>query len=364
MPPTTAAAGRRLETAGCRGSTKFHRVTRVLLIDFTFFNCFDFVNKDHSLPKLIIAMSFALDFAIENVLFVWLWISTVIRELIYMVFRNRPRKEIKNSHILITGTAQGIGKEIVSLLACDGNTLHLVDVNTAKNDLNKADFADRKCTIYTYTCDISSVPALESLQQEVKKTCPKLDYLINNAGVVVGKLLPEESLREMAFVMNVNAMGAMNMTKLWLDDMIRDGGHVVFVSSIAGLVTAPFMTSYAASKHAVTGFARCLQMDLDFMGISKVKLTTVFPHFTDTGMFNGATVKMSNLFPLLQPSWVADQIVTAMKEERDELILPRVTAPVLAMRWVMECRVFRQFCTLLGNDLMKTFRQTREHKKE
>ena len=299
-------------------------------------------------------------FFLETLQFLWLFASTSFWEMVYMVCRNRPRKDIKDSHILITGTSQGLGKLLAKKLASNGNTLHLVDINTTLNEENIKELTSDECKVFTYHCDIGKLDSILALKENVFKNCNKVDYLFNNAGVIVGKLFPETSLKEMNLVMSVDAIGVMNMTQIFLPEMMEHGGHLIFVSSIAGCVGAPFMTTYTAAKHAVTGFSRSLLFDLDYMGVDHVKVTTVFPHFTNTGMFSGASVKMPMLFPMLEPDYVAEQIVIATREERNELILPRVTNYVVVYVYLMECRVFRAYCKLLGNDLMKTFRQTRD----
>ena len=297
----------------------------------------------------------------EILSFLWFYTTTILWEIVYFILRNRPKKNIKNAHILITGSGQGFGKLLATKLANNGNTLHLVDINTDKNEENIRDLADNDCKVFTYYCDVSKLDSITGMHENVMKNCPKLDYLFNNAGVLIGKLFPQTSIREMNLVMNVNIMGVMHITKLFLDDMIEKGGHLIYISSVAGHVGAPSTTPYTASKHAVTGFSRNLLFDLEYMGIEHVKVTTIFPHTANTGILTGATIKFPTLFPMLEPSWVADQIITATREERNELILPRATNYFLLFIYLMPCQVFRRYCRLMGNDLMKTFRQTRDH---
>ena len=307
---------------------------------------------------------FIVKFFTEFLEFLIFYAVTAFWECVYLVFRNRPKKDIKNSHILITGAGQGLGKLLATELANNGNILHLVDMNTETNDRNIKDFAANDCTVYTYHCDVSKLDSIMEMQRRVKENCSKIDYLFNNAGILIGKLFPRTSIKEMDLTMNVNILGVMHITKVFLDDMIEKGGHLIFISSVAGQIGAPFMTDYCTSKHAVTGFSRTLLYDLEYMGIKHVKITTIFPHFTDTGLVSGATVKLPSVFPLLDPGWVVDQIITATREERNELIFPRATNYVVLYMYLMPCEVFRCFCKWLGNDLMKTFHQTRAHKLE
>ena len=194
----------------------------------------------------------------EILSFLWLYISTVFWKCVYLFLRNRPKKDIMNAHILITGSGQGFGKLLAAKLANRGNTLHLVDINSEANDENIKDLAANDCKVYTYHCDVSKLESIMEMHEKVMINCPKIDYLFNNAGILLGKLFPETSIKEMNLVMNVNIMGVMHITKVFLDDMIEKGGHLIFISSVAGQVGAPSTTPYTTSKHAVTGFSRNL----------------------------------------------------------------------------------------------------------
>eukprot|EP00116_Pleurobrachia_bachei_P006767 sb/3467029/ len=309
-------------------------------------------------------MTTLLSFLAEFVAFLAFWTWETFRELSYLILRNRPRKEIKGLNILITGTASGLGRKIARLLAKDGNTLHLVDINESQNQIVKEELQVHDCTVHAYKCDISNEIAVAELTEKVHQHCTKLDLLINNAGVMIGKLFTEESLKEFRFTQDVNVLGAVYLTKAFLGDFMGEQpkGHIAFISSLGGLTSAPYSTSYCTSKYGITGFIRSLQADLDYLGLGeKIRLTSFYPHFINTGLVEGCTVKVPALFPLLEPEWVAEQVVLGIKENREEVILPRVAAPLLIMQHFMTTKGFRRFCELLGNDMMKTFRQTRNH---
>ena len=307
------------------------------------------------------SIEFIISFTLECLGFLWLCIRTLVRSIGYAIYKNKPRKEIKNSNILITGTASGLGKLLADRFACDGNTLHLVDINSEMNEGTKESLQDRDCTVHTYHCDVRSIDSITQLRENVLENCSHLDYLINNAGVMVGKLFHEESIAEINMTMEVNALGPMMMTKIFLPEFIEHGGHLVYVCSTAGQCFAAFSADYCASKHAITGFIRTLKIDLEYRNIHQVKMTTVFPHMIDTGLATGCIPKLPLILPMLQPDWVADQIVTATKEEVEEIFLPRTFPLALLGLNIVSPKVMRKFGLLMGSDLMKDFRQTREH---
>ena len=123
-----------------------------------------------------------------------------------------------------------------------------------------------------------------------------MDIVINNAGVVSGRAFCELDDGQIELTMAVNAMAPMWVTKAFLPAMMeRDSGHIVTVTSATGLLGAPRLVDYCASKHASIGFMEALRVELKRLG-SSVCTTTICPGIIDTGMFDGAT----SPFPLLR----------------------------------------------------------------
>jgi len=78
-------------------------------------------------------------------------------------------------------------------------------------------------------------------------------------------------------------------------------------------------------------------------------------------MFNGASVKFDALFPMLEPEYVVDKVLIATKEETLMLILPKTIYMVMFLEQLMPVRVFEAYLVLMGNDLMKTFKNIRQN---
>lgn len=169
----------------------------------------------------------------------------------------------------------------------------------------------------THVVDVTDRNAVARAATEVGP----IDVLILNAGVVGAKRfidLDEDAIQR---VMDVNAMAPMWCTKAFLPGMMeRNHGHIVAISSIAGVTPAPGAAEYVASKHAVYGFLESLRTELhdDAPG---VRTTVVLPQVIDTGMFEG--VKTPWLFPPLAPERVADRVITAVEGNKERLLLDR-----------------------------------------
>ena len=254
----------------------------------------------------------SLSFWVEIFIFHFQLLATFLQEVYYFIFRCRPRKNIKNNHILVTGTGQGIGNLLLKKLARDGNTVHCVDINEKLNEKVKEEYQSREdCTVHVYRCDVSDPDSVLKLKEEVERNIPTgkhLEYLVNNAAIVFGKLFSETPIERYTKVMNVNALGPMHLTKAFYSTMLEKGGHITNIASIAGLGPSPRMVDYCASKHAVVGFSRGLQYEHDSCGVTNVKVTTIFPHYMNTGMFNNCTVKLNRMFPAIIPDDAANQV--------------------------------------------------------
>jgi len=299
----------------------------------------------------------------EILCFLLIWAVDFVKETFYAIFRCRPRKNISNENILITGSGQGIGKMVTARLATDGNILHCVDINQTVNEKSAADLRAKgsNCTIYTYTCDVGEAANIVELGRQIKENVPDrhISYLFNIAGIVMGKSFEEETTGQMEKVIKVNVLGVMYLQKLVFKDMLDNYGHIVNISSLAGIVAGPLLADYCCSKYAVRGLTQAMQSEVDFLGKNNVKFTSVHPHITKTGMFNNTEAKWPLVFPLLEPEWVADQVIIGTKEEREQLILPKITNLFLVPEHFMSTKVYRIYCAVLGNSTMKTFKKIR-----
>jgi all-trans-retinol dehydrogenase (NAD+) len=133
--------------------------------------------------------------------------------------------------------------------------------------------------------------------------------LINNAGIVHGKKIMDNSERDLKKTYEVNTISHALTVKEFLPDMTNKG-HIVSVSSMAGIIGIPGLGDYCGSKFASFGFDESLRLELKKLG-SPVKTTCVCPFFINTGMFEGVKTQFP-LLPLLEPDWVADRIITAI----------------------------------------------------
>ena len=129
-------------------------------------------------------------------------------------------------------------------------------------------------------CDVTSDESVQAAIGEVLSKAGRIDLLVNNAGVGLVAGAEESSLAQAKSLFDVNLFGLIRMTKAVLPAMRRQrAGRIVNLSSVMGLIPAPFMALYAASKHAVEGYSESLDHEIRGSG---VRVVLVEPAYTRT----------------------------------------------------------------------------------
>jgi len=191
----------------------------------------------------------------------------------------------------------------------------------------------------------------------VFKEVGDIDILVNNAGIVGGKPLLETNDDVLQRTMEVNALSQFWMWKAFLPKMLKkNSGHIVTIASVMGLIGSARLSEYCASKHAVIGFESSMRLELIRMGATGIYTTVICPYAIQTGMFKGIQTKLNWLFPQLEPSYVANQVVKAVRQRRLMLILPPLTTWVIPlMRFVPVAVLDSTSAWLGGTDAMDNF---------
>jgi len=142
--------------------------------------------------------------------------------------------------------------------------------------------------VITFLCDVSCKESVENAGKISREKFGPVTLLINNAGIVSGKNILENSDFMMKKTLEVNTLAHLYTIREFLPDMIRiKKGHIVSICSIAGLVGTPGLSDYCASKFGAFAIDECLRTELKKNGHSFIKTTCICPFFINTGMFDG-----------------------------------------------------------------------------
>lgn len=241
-------------------------------------------------------------------------------------------KDIHDHIALVTGGASGIGKLMAIELAMHGARVVVWDLNEKAMRDFSAEAETRGLKITGMKCDVSSKIEVYAKAKELTKNIGPVDILINNAGVVSGKTFLETDDSKIELTMAVNTMSLFWTAKAFLPSMIeRNRGHIVTISSAAGILGVTGLADYSASKFAAFGFTEAIRTELKRIK-SKVRTTVVCPFFIDTGMFSGVRTRFPLLLPILKSDKAAKRIIGALLRNRQRLIMPPMVYSVFLLR--------------------------------
>lgn len=205
---------------------------------------------------------------------------------------------LKGKNAIVTGVSKGIGLETVKILVNEG-------VTVAGWSRNKPDFTHEH--FHFIKTDVSKWDQVQAAyHQSVEALGEDIHFLINNAGYGVPGTIDEIDVEDWKGMFDVNVHGLMYCIKMAVPAMKRmDEGHIINVSSIAGLNGIKGMSGYAATKHAVTGIGHSLMMELRDFGI---KVSNVYPGSVNTNFFDDIDAIQANE-NMMRPQDVARSIV-------------------------------------------------------
>ena len=247
--------------------------------------------------------------------------------------------QIAKKTVLITGGAQGLGRLLAERCIQKGATrIVLWDVNASVlNDTVDA-LAGQGATVEGAVVDVRDSANIVAAAAETGD----IDLLVNNAGIVAGKPLVEQSHEDIDRTFSINVAGVAHVTRAFLPGMLEHGGHIVNMASASGYIPLPRLTTYAASKWACLGFSESLRVELRDQ--PKVHVTTVCPSYINTGMFDGVRAPLGA--PLLAPDYAATRIIRAIEGNQAKLNMPGIVhlMPIcynLLPSWIFEAVIGR-----------------------
>lgn len=233
---------------------------------------------------------------------------------------------IKGKKALVTGAASGIGRATAFKMAERGARLFLTDINAEGLEAVRRGIEERGGEVcLAKAMDVSDYEAVKALAEEVHTGFGPLDILANVAGVALFSQVEDMTHEQWERVVNVNLWGPFHGIECFVPEMVRAGrgGHVLSVSSTAGIIGLPWHVVYAGTKHALVGASEVLRFDLrkHDIGVSVVLPGAVNTGLVETTVINAdeeACRKGRNLFArhALAPERVADLVVDAIEKNR------------------------------------------------
>lgn len=254
-------------------------------------------------------------------------------------------KDLKGKVAVVTGGASGIGRAMAERFAAEGMKVVLADIEEGALTRAESEMRATGATVASKRTDVSRGEDVEALAGFTIDTFGAVHVVCNNAGVGVGGVTWQQTVKDWEWVLGVNLWGVIHGIRAFVPIMLQQGDecHVVNTASGAGLHTRPWLAMYCASKHAVVALSESLYHELSLTG-SKVKVSVLCPAVVNTRISEsernrpdvlrdaaGAGVPAQQMQAMeqafrallatgLPPEQVADAVVGAIRDERFYII--------------------------------------------
>ena len=253
---------------------------------------------------------------------------------------------IRGKVVVITGAARGIGRATAEALLARGARVVVGDrdvsaLEACVTDLNRAG------QISGYPLDVTDAESFAVFPDKARADGGgRIDVLINNAGVMpVGPFL-EHSEQAIRSAIEVNFYGVLNGCRLVLPEMTkRRSGHIVNISSVAGVLAVPGQALYAGTKFAVVGLSTALSDEFAPHGVD---VSVVMPTFTNTELIAG-TDAPGDRKPL-RPNEIAAAVVKILDKPTTAVSVPGPLRPISILSQLLPPRGRRWLSHKLGTD--------------
>ena len=239
----------------------------------------------------------------------------------------RMPTKLTNKVVLITGASSGFGEDAARLFAREGCKVVLTARRLDRLQTLAAEIQNEGGEAIAVPVDISQPAEIKVMVQTAIDLYGRIDILFNNAGY--GSVDWFENLepeRNIDTIIRVNLIGTMLVTRAILPHMLEQrAGHIINMSSVAGLIAAPLITTYSAGKYGVRAFTDALRREVRPFGI-RVSGIYPGPATTEFGRNLARTRSRENVkklkYPHLTSHYVAQRVVQVAKRPVRTLVIP------------------------------------------
>ena len=247
---------------------------------------------------------------------------------------NKTIRIFDGATAIVTGGASGIGRALAEELARRGCEVVLADlqIELAEEVASEINVSGGKAK--AVRIDVTDYSAVEHLVQETIERTGRLDYVFNNAGIVISGYVDRLGIKDWNQIVDVNLLGVINGIQAAYPIMMKQGfGHIVNTASMAGFMVGPGNVAYTTTKYAVVGLSKSLRAEAAQMG---VRVSVICPGVIRTPILEGGGKygkmlidippeqlrRLLEKFRPMSPNIFAEKVLNLVAKNRAIIIVP------------------------------------------
>jgi NAD(P)-dependent dehydrogenase (short-subunit alcohol dehydrogenase family) len=222
---------------------------------------------------------------------------------------------------IVTGGASGLGRALCEELSARGAISLVADINLEAACQVAAEITNTGGQARAVQMDVSQAEMVRKVINEVASEYGQLDYIFNNAGIIICREVKDMSLNDWHRIIEVNFLGVLYGTTVAYALMIKQGyGHIINISALSGLTRLPIFTAYATTKHAVVGLSTSLRAEAAGLG---VKVSVVCPGLMKTAMTGAGTFIGPAMDKIaIDPTVAAHKVLRGVSRNQGIIVFP------------------------------------------
>jgi short-subunit dehydrogenase len=242
--------------------------------------------------------------------------------------------KLQDKVAVITGASMGIGEAIAKLFLQEGAKVVLCSRDLARTRAAEQRIGGGTNTL-SVACDVSRRDQVDALVNAAVKKFGRIDIFVNNAGFGLNDSVADMDMAELRRMFDTNLFGAIECMQAVTPVMRKQGGgDIVNISSVSGHISTPYMSGYAATKHAMNAVGKAARMELKRHNIN---VLTVCPGYIATDFVKnmvkgkhservGSSVKYA-----VTPDVVATATLRGLLKRKREIVVPRIYQVFISM---------------------------------